>query len=151
MVLARGCSDAISRWICLRSPLRSPLTLPFYPSLDFTLLSRILYSWLPFPPLLLLSLPHFGLSHSPRNPPKITYLSTMSLKHRHCLKEPSADVFQLTPTFACHERSRSTSRPEADLEVTALRLSINYLSLLRLACSCFLSVNFQLIIIISGK
>lgn len=31
MVLARGCSDAISRWICLRSPLRSPLTLPLLP------------------------------------------------------------------------------------------------------------------------
>lgn len=79
-----GCSDAISRWICLRSPLRSPLTLPFYPLLlllpAFTLPSPIRCSWLPsrlraLPPSISLA----DLSSRSRpHPLKITCLSTMS-------------------------------------------------------------------------
>lgn len=118
MVLARGCSDAISRWICLRSPLRSPLTLPFYPSPDFTLLSRILRSR--GCRFLRSSYSRFLTSVlvTPREKPprKITYLRTMSLKHRRCFSRTvrlRVSINSYTPVILRERSSLSESLEES--------------------------------------
>lgn len=135
MVLARGCSDAISRWICLRSPLRSPLTLPFYPSPGFTLLSRILCSGgCRF--LLLYSRFLTSISVTPRrNRRKITYLSTMSLKRRHCLKEPSGNhvsINSYAPKFPRRFEGKATHVTRfATLAIYSL-LTVAYFQLIKI-------------------
>lgn len=104
-----GCSDAISRWICLRSPLRSPLTLPFYPSpsaqpspFHHRFDARGCLPPSPSSPLPLpsptLAVARYPEKPIPSLPPplRLRALAQCRLKRLHCLKEAERTVvFQL--------------------------------------------------------